>query len=117
MGRDDPHEIKYVLVSHGHRDHVGGAKLLQNRFGAHVVMSAPDWELVLGSKQAYPTPKRDIVATDGQKLTLGNTSITMDFTPVHTPGTISTLIPVTDQRRPYLTMVRECAQAGLATSR
>ena len=98
----DPRQIKYVLVSHGHRDHVGGAELLQTRFGAHVVMSAADWDLVLGSKQAYPTPKRDIVATDGQKLTLGDTSITMYFTPGHTPGTISSLIPVKDQGRPHL---------------
>jgi metallo-beta-lactamase class B len=98
----DPREIKYVLVSHGHRDHVGGARLLQDRFGAHVVMSAADWDLVLGSKQTYPTPKRDMVAADGQKLTLGDTSITMYFTPGHTPGTISTLIPVKDQGRPHL---------------
>jgi metallo-beta-lactamase class B len=98
----DPREIKYVLVSHGHRDHVGGARLLQDRFGAHVVMSAPDWDLILGGTQAYPTPKRDMVATDGQTLTLGDTSITMYFTPGHTPGTMSTLIPVTDQGRPHL---------------
>jgi len=98
----NPREIKYVLVSHGHRDHVGGAKLLQDRFGAHVVMSAADWDLVLGSKQAYPKPKRDMVATDGQKLTLGETSLTLYLTPGHTPGTISTLIPVTDQGRPHL---------------
>jgi len=98
----DPRQIKYVLVSHGHRDHVGGAKLLQDRFGAHVIMSAPDWDLVLGSKQAYPTPTRDMVATDGQQLTLGDTSLTMYFTPGHTPGTISTLIPVKDHGQPHL---------------
>jgi metallo-beta-lactamase class B len=95
-------EIKYVLVSHGHRDHVGGAKLLQDRFSARVVMSAADWDLVLNGKQAYPKPTRDMVATDGQQLTLGDTTITMYFTPGHTPGTISTLIPVKDQGRPHL---------------
>jgi metallo-beta-lactamase class B len=98
----DPRQIKYVLVSHGHRDHVGGAKLLQDRFGAHVVMSAADWDLVLDGKEAYPKPKRDMIATDGQKLTLGDTSLTLYLTPGHTPGTISTLIPVKDQGRPHL---------------
>jgi metallo-beta-lactamase class B len=98
----DPGQIKYVLVSHGHRDHVGGAKLLQDRFGARVVMSAADWDLILNSKQSYPTPTRDMVATDGQKLTLGDTSLTLYLTPGHTPGTISTLIPVKDQGRPHL---------------
>jgi len=98
----DPREIKYVLVSHGHRDHVGGARLLQERYGARVIMSAADWDLVLGNQQPYPKPKRDIVAVDGQQLTLGDTSITMYLTPGHTPGTISTLIPVKDQGRPHL---------------
>jgi metallo-beta-lactamase class B len=37
-----------------------------------------------------------MVATDGQKLTLGDTTVTMYFTPGHTPGTISMLIPLKD---------------------
>jgi metallo-beta-lactamase class B len=98
----DPARIKYVLVSHGHVDHVGGAKLLQDRFGARVIMSAADWDLVGGSTAAYPKPKRDMVATDGQRLTLGDTTLTLYLTPGHTPGTISTLIPVKDQGRPHV---------------
>src|SRR5688572_1306660 len=39
----DPTSIKYVLVSHGHGDHAGGAKLLQSRYGARVLMAAADW--------------------------------------------------------------------------
>ena len=38
-----------------------------------------------------------MVATDGQRLTLGDTTLTLHLTPGHTPGTISTLIPVKDQ--------------------
>ena len=37
-----------------------------------------------------------MVATDGMKLTLGDTTLTMYLTPGHTLGTISTLIPVKD---------------------
>ena len=40
----DPHDIKYVLISHAHGDHDQGAALLQNRYGAKVVMGAADWE-------------------------------------------------------------------------
>ena len=36
------------------------------------------------------------MATDGQKLTLGDTTITMYVTPGHTLGTISSIIPVKD---------------------
>ena len=83
----DPTKIKYVLVSHGHSDHVGGARLLQDRFGARVIMSAADWDLVSRNTAAWPKPKHDMVATDGQRLTLGDTTLTLYLTPGHTPGT------------------------------
>jgi metallo-beta-lactamase class B len=92
----DPTTIKYVIVSHAHRDHVGGARLLQERFGARVVMSAADWELIANTSGSWPKPTRDMVATDGQRLTLGDTTVTMYLTPGHTLGTISTVIPVKD---------------------
>ena len=97
----DPSKIKYAIVSHGHGDHSGGAKYLQDRFGTRIVMGAPDWEMVARSTRD-PAPKRDIIATDGQKLTLGDTTLTLYLTPGHTPGTISTLVPVKDNGRPHL---------------
>lgn len=98
----DPKNIKYVIVSHAHSDHAGGAKLLQDRFGAHVLMSAADWDLTARNTQSWPKPRRDMVVTDGQRLTLGDTTVTMYLTPGHTPGTISTIIPVRDQGRPHV---------------
>ena len=93
----DPKQIKYVVISHAHGDHVGGARFLQDR-GARIVMSAADWDLLEGARATFPKAKRDIVATDGQKLTLGDTTITLHVTPGHTLGTISSLIPVKDGR-------------------
>jgi metallo-beta-lactamase class B len=98
----DPAAIKYVLVSHGHIDHAGGAKYLQDRFRARVILSAADWDLIGRNTGAWPKPKRDMVATDGQKLTLGDTTLTLYLTPGHTPGTISTLIPVKDGGKSHL---------------
>ena len=43
-----------------------------------------------------------MVATDGMKLTLGDTTLTLYITPGHTLGTISTLIPVKDNGTPHL---------------
>jgi len=60
-----------------------------------VLLSAADWDLLDRSTQTKP--KRDMVATDGQKLTLGDTTLTLYNTPGHTMGTLSTLIPVTDR--------------------
>ena len=45
---------------------------------------------------------KDTGYTDGQKLTLGDTTLTLYLTPGHTTGTISTLVPVKDRGRPHL---------------
>lgn len=98
----NPATIKYVIVSHAHRDHVGGAGYLQEHFGAHVVMGAEDWGLLEKTPGTWLKPHKDIVATDGQKLTLGDTTITMYVTPGHTLGTLSVLVPVKDNGKPHL---------------
>ena len=93
----DPANIKYAVVSHAHPDHDGGAQYLQEHYGTRVIMSPADWDVL--DKQKFGTkPKRDMEATDGQKLTLGDTTVTMYITPGHTPGTISTHISGEGQR-------------------
>ena len=97
----DPADIEYVLVSHGHLDHAGGAKLLQERFGARVLMTAADWDMVERDNPRWK-PRRDLVIEDGQALTLGDTTLTMYVTPGHTNGTVSTLIPLRDGNARHL---------------
>ena len=98
----DPKNIKYVLISHAHGDHIGGAEMLQSRYGVRVVMGGPDWEWVEKYPNRYKTmaPKRDIVATDGMKITLGETTVTIWLTPGHTPGTLSYIFTVSDRGKP-----------------
>jgi metallo-beta-lactamase class B len=91
----NPADIKYVIVSHGHLDHAGGAKFLQEKYGAQLIMSAADYDL-LDQQNPIWKPKRDMVATDGMKLTLGDFTMTLYLTPGHTEGTISTIFPVRD---------------------
>ena len=100
----DPATVKYVIISHAHGDHVGGAKLMQDRFGSRIVMGGPDWDSIEKSVNQYPNgkPKRDIVAADGQKITLGDTSVTLVLTPGHTPGTVSMLFEVRDNGTPLM---------------
>jgi metallo-beta-lactamase class B len=95
----DPAQVKYVIIMHAHGDHVGGAKLMQNRFKSRIVMGGPDWDSIERSVNGYPEgkPKRDIVADDGQKITLGDTAVTILTTPGHTPGTLSIIFPVKDR--------------------
>jgi metallo-beta-lactamase class B len=95
----DPATIKYVIISHGHSDHSGGAKYLQDKFNAHVILTAADWDLL--DRSTGTKPKRDMVANDGQKLTLGDTTVSLYNTPGHTLGTISTVFPVADHGAPH----------------
>jgi metallo-beta-lactamase class B len=97
----DPKQIKYVIVSHGHLDHAGGAKYLQETYGAKLIMSAADYDLLDQQNPSWK-PKRDMVATDGMKLTLGDTTLTLYVTPGHTLGTISTIIPLRDNGQPHV---------------
>jgi metallo-beta-lactamase class B len=93
----NPRDIKYVIISHAHGDHDQGAAELQRRFGAKVVMGAPDWESTLQrpATAAGGVPKRDVsVGPDGAKVTLGDTTVTVVATPGHTPGTLSYVFPV-----------------------
>ena len=57
-------------------------------------MSEADWETMAKSNEP-PELKatKDMVATDGMKLALGDMTLTLYITPGHTPGTISTVIP------------------------
>ncbi len=95
----DPKNIKYLLVSHAHGDHIGGAAMIQSRYHPRVVMGGPDWDTVEKHPNRYKTtaPKRDIVATDGMKITLGGETVTVWLTPGHTPGTMSYTFAVLDR--------------------
>ena len=96
----DPSTIKYVILSHGHSDHSGGAKYLQDTFNARVVLGAADWDLL--DRSTGTRPRRDMVGTDGQKLTLGDTTVTLYATPGHTLGTLSVVFPVKDNGAPHM---------------
>jgi metallo-beta-lactamase class B len=77
----DPEDVEYIFVSHGHGDHAEGAPLLKEATGARVGMAQADWEMT------NQTP--DMVITDGQSVTLGDTTITFYVTPGHTLGVLS----------------------------
>jgi metallo-beta-lactamase class B len=110
----DPADIKYVIVSHAHGDHDGSVKFLQDTYRPKVILSPKDWELAAREPNPYT---RDIEATDGQKLTLGDTTITIYITPGHTAGTLSFLIPVKDHGVPHMAMEWGGTALGANTSK
>jgi metallo-beta-lactamase class B len=95
----DPAAIKYVIITHAHNDHFGGAAYLQENFGARIVMTVEDWEHMRSWPQLgslAPFPRDDIAVRDGYTITLGDTTVRIVATPGHTPGTLSPIFPVRD---------------------
>ena len=95
----DMREVKLILVSHEHFDHVGGVAALQRDSGARV-LAGPAAAKALGQghpteadpqyqvRDKYPFPKLAGVESveDGQRISLGEVTVTAHRTPGHTPG-------------------------------
>jgi len=73
----DPKKVKYVILSHAHGDHDGGAKLLQDEIpDVRVIYGAEDWKAVDEStNRAGGKPKHDMVGADGMKVSVGDASV------------------------------------------
>jgi metallo-beta-lactamase class B len=98
----DKNKVKYVLLSHAHADHDGGARFLQDEFSsAHLIYGAEDWDAIeKAATHAGGKPRRDLVADDGMRVSVGDASLRIVTTPGHTPGTLSYLFEVRDQGKP-----------------
>ncbi|MDP1570973.1 MAG: subclass B3 metallo-beta-lactamase [Vicinamibacterales bacterium] len=106
-------DVKYILTSHAHFDHLGGVASMQRYTGATVLASASSAEaLALGhpvpSDPQYGTGPTDRfpaitdhvrVVRDGETLELGGTTITARYTPGHTPGATSWTWPSCEGER------------------
>lgn len=108
----DPADIKYVVIMHGHGDHYGGARYLQDTYDSLILAGPRDWGLM---QTAYENPRegreplvppvkgdlgRDVV--DGEVLSVGDKSVTLYLTPGHTLDTVSTIFPVTYRGLPHV---------------
>jgi len=96
----DPADVKYVLGTHGHFDHMGGHAYYQRTFGSTVGLTAADWKRaqtdagqgIFGSEVADV----DWVIQDGETLTLGDQTMRFYVTPGHTEGVLSMEFTVRD---------------------
>ncbi len=93
-----PGDLKFILHSHAHADHVGPIAALQRATGARVVSNAESAALLarggnhdihFGNSISYPPVHADRLVQDGEVVHLGGMSFTAWFTPGHTPGSMS----------------------------
>ncbi len=87
-------ELKYILLTHGHVDHIKGVKRLHDDFGGKIAVHREDAACLYNSEKSLAdgfnigvSPiEADIILDGGEKLLLGNTEIEVIHTPGHTPG-------------------------------
>ena len=78
-----PADVKYIINSHWHWDHTESTRAMVELSGAKTLIGREDYEK---AKRYFDA---DILISDGDTLTLGNTTINFIETPGHTKGTIS----------------------------
>lgn len=89
-------DLKYILLTHGHFDHIIGVKSVKEKYGAQVVISKEDEPMLNSSKLSLAVfcnaPQNnvdaDIIVKDGDEITLGETKIKVMATPGHTSGSV-----------------------------
>jgi len=103
-----PTDIKILLSSHAHVDHVQGHSVMKRMTGAQVMAMAPDAKALEAGKDLSPIAfegwepvKVDRVLKDGDTVALGGTTLRAVWTPGHTPGCTTWIMTVQDGGRPY----------------
>ena len=97
----DPAQVKYIVLTHNHADHVSGARYFVEHYKTRVIAAGPEWELMEKATLRPgqdPPPARDLTLTDGQTLKVGDTTFTFILTPGHTPASTSIIFPSTDDK-------------------
>lgn len=98
-------DVKYLLSSHAHYDHMGSFAELKKRSGAQLVVSRADAPVIESGKHDlfdgkpvfFVLPvKVDRVIDNGATVQLGGTVLTAHITPGHTKGCTNWTMPVTE---------------------
>ena len=100
-------DIKFILSSHAHIDHVAGHALMKKLTGARVVASAGDARALESGGDddyiqwpkdtvLYAPVKVDRIVADGERIALGGTTLTAHLTPGHTRGASTWTMDVTE---------------------
>ena len=87
-------QVKYIIATHGHPDHVCGNAILKAETGAQIVMykddaaffRQPEVQNYFSMLGLPESPKPDHLVKDGDIIAFGNVKLQVIHTPGHTPG-------------------------------
>ena len=104
----DPEDVKLLLSSHAHHDHVGGHSNMREITGATTIASAADADVIeSGGKTDFrdtglwPPATVDRIIVDGEQVKLGDRVLTAHFTPGHTKGCTTWTTVVEENGKQY----------------
>ncbi len=108
----EPDEIRHLLITQAHFDHVGTLARFKRLTGASVAVMAPDAPLLASGGRTdylfaddpsfhFPPVTADHLLIDGDTVEIGGVSLTARLTPGHTPGCTTWLTTVEEGGRTY----------------
>lgn len=108
----DPDDVKLLLSSHAHHDHVGGHANMREITGATTVASAADADVIesggatdFRDRGLWAPGTVDRIIEDGEEIQLGERVLTAHFTPGHTKGCTTWTTVVEEDGRQYNLLV------------
>ena len=89
-------DLRYILLTHGHYDHIIGAKAIKEKYGCQIAISKEDAPMLTSARHSLAafcgaeqnSVEPDILLSDGDVIKLGNTEIKVMSTPGHTKGSV-----------------------------